>query len=193
MRLSLFWRVFAVNAGLLGGIAVLLLVTPVEINSPISTTQALIVVGGLAITLVTDALLLRRSFMPLEQLARRMETVDLLRPGQRLPVGSGDEVGRVVAAFNQMLDRLESERHESGRRVLAAQEAERIGHRPRPARRGRPAADGRAPAAELDRRDSAHAPWRDRRGPAGGSPRPRRGAADLERAATGDARAPRVS
>ena len=65
--------------------------------------------------------------MPLERLARHMETVDLLRPGQRLPVGSGDEVGRVVAAFNQMLDRLESERYENGRRVLAAQEAERIG------------------------------------------------------------------
>jgi two-component system sensor histidine kinase UhpB len=32
-----------------------------------------------------------------------------------------------VHAFNQMLDRLESERHRSARRVLAAQEAERVG------------------------------------------------------------------
>jgi two-component system, NarL family, sensor histidine kinase UhpB len=72
-------------------------------------------------------LLLRRAFTPLERLARRMDTVDLLRPGQRLPVGRGDEVGRVVTAFNHMLDRLESERHENGRRVLAAQEAERVG------------------------------------------------------------------
>jgi two-component system sensor histidine kinase UhpB len=127
VRLSLLWRVFAVNAGLLGGIAVLLLVSPVEIDSPIRTTQALIVVGGLAITLATNAILLRRAFMPLERLMRRMETVDLLRPGQRLPVGRGDEVGRVVSAFNHMLDRLESERQENGRRVLAAQETERIG------------------------------------------------------------------
>ena len=127
MDLSLFWRVFAVNAGLLGGIAVLLLVSPVEIDSPIRTTQALIVVGGLAITLATNATLLRRAVMPLERLARRMDTVDLLRPGQRLPVGRSDEVGRVVSAFNHMLDRLERERHENGRRVLAAQEAERIG------------------------------------------------------------------
>jgi two-component system sensor histidine kinase UhpB len=127
MALWLFWRVFAVNAGLLGGIAVLLLVSPVEIDSPIRTTQALIVVGGLAITLAANAILLRRAFMPLERLARRMDTVDLLRPGERLPVGSGDEVGRVVSAFNRMLDRLESERHENGSRVLAAQEAERIG------------------------------------------------------------------
>jgi len=127
VRLSLFWRVFAVNAGLLVGIAVLLLVSPVEIDSPIRATQAMIVVGGLAITLVTSAVLLRRAFMPLERLARRMDTVDLLRPGQRLPVGRSDEVGRVVSAFNHMLDRLERERHENGRRVLAAQEAERIG------------------------------------------------------------------
>jgi two-component system sensor histidine kinase UhpB len=56
-----------------------------------------------------------------------MEMVDLLRPGQRLQVLRHDEVGRVVAAFNRMLDRLERERQESGRRVLAAQEAERVG------------------------------------------------------------------
>ena len=64
---------------------------------------------------------------PLGQLARRMETVDLLRRGQRIDVQRDDEVGRVVRAFNRMLDRLESERQQSGRRVLAAQEAERVG------------------------------------------------------------------
>jgi two-component system sensor histidine kinase UhpB len=53
--------------------------------------------------------------------------VDLLRPGQRLRVLRHDEVGRVVVAFNRMLDRLEQERQESARRVLAAQEAERVG------------------------------------------------------------------
>jgi two-component system, NarL family, sensor histidine kinase UhpB len=56
-----------------------------------------------------------------------METVDLLRPGQRLQVLRKDEISRVVIAFNRMLDRLESERQQSGRRILAAQEAERIG------------------------------------------------------------------
>jgi two-component system sensor histidine kinase UhpB len=38
-----------------------------------------------------------------------------------------DEVGRVVVAFNRMLDRLECERRQSSRRILAAQEDERIG------------------------------------------------------------------
>jgi two-component system, NarL family, sensor histidine kinase UhpB len=126
-RRSLFWRVFAVNAGLLGVIALLLLFSPVEIDAPIKPTQALIVLGGLVITVIANALLLRPVIAPLERLAQRMETVDLLRPGQRLPVSRSDEIGRVLAAFNRMLDRLERERQESGRRVLAAQEAERVG------------------------------------------------------------------
>jgi two-component system, NarL family, sensor histidine kinase UhpB len=126
-NISLFWRVFAVNAGLLAAIAVLLIVTPVTISAPIKLEHALIVISGLAITLAANLLLLRRSVAPLGQLARRMETVDLLHRGQRLDVQHDDEVGRVVRAFNRMLDRLESERQQSGRRVLAAQEAERVG------------------------------------------------------------------
>jgi two-component system sensor histidine kinase UhpB len=125
--LSVFWRVFAVNAGLLGVLAALLLLSPVEIHAPVRPTQAAIVLFALAVTLVANAYLLRRALGPLERLAQRMETVDLLRPGQRLQVLRSDEISRVVVAFNRMLDRLESERRESGRRVLAAQEAERVG------------------------------------------------------------------
>jgi two-component system sensor histidine kinase UhpB len=126
-RRSLFWRVFAVNVGLLGVVALLLLFSPVEIDAPIKRTQALIIVCGLAVTVIANAVLLRRVVQPLERLSQRMDTVDLLRPGQRLPVDRADEVGRVLAAFNRMLDRLERERQQSGRRVLAAQEAERVG------------------------------------------------------------------
>jgi two-component system, NarL family, sensor histidine kinase UhpB len=126
-RRSLFWRVLAVNGGLLAAIAALLLFSPVEIDAPIKPTQALIILGGLVVGVIANALLLRRVVEPLERLAQRMETVDLLRPGQRLAVDRGDEVGRVLAAFNRMLDRLERERQQSGRRVLAAQEAERVG------------------------------------------------------------------
>jgi two-component system sensor histidine kinase UhpB len=126
-RLPLYWRVFAVNASLLTVIAVLLIVTPVTISVPIGLTEAIVVVIGLLVTIVVNAVLLRRAFAPLGQLAKRMEMVDLLRPGQRLKVLRNDEVGRVVGAFNRMLERLEQERQESARRVLAAQEAERVG------------------------------------------------------------------
>jgi two-component system sensor histidine kinase UhpB len=125
--LSVFWRVFAVNAGLFGVLAALLLFSPIEIDAPIKPIQALIVVLGLVVTLVANVYLLRRALAPLERLAQRMETVDLLRPGQRLQVLRKDEISRVVVAFNRMLDRLERERQQSGRRILAAQEAERVG------------------------------------------------------------------
>ena len=59
-NIPLFWRVFAVNGGLLAAIAVLLIVTPVEISAPIKLEQALIIVVGLAITLAANALLLRQ-------------------------------------------------------------------------------------------------------------------------------------
>src|SRR3954451_19214242 len=126
-RLPLYWRVFAVNASLLTSVAVLLIVSPITISFPIALTEAIVVVIGLAVTITVNGVLLRRAFEPLARMAQRMSTVDLLRPGQRLLVVRDDEVGRVVVAFNRMLDRLESERQESARRTLAAQEAERVG------------------------------------------------------------------
>ncbi len=124
---SIFWRVFAVNAGLLGLLAALLLFSPVEIDAPVRPTQAVVILVALGATLLASAMLLRRALVPLGHLARRMETVDLLHPGQRLEVLRDDEISRVVIAFNQMLDRLEDERRASGLRILAAQEAERVG------------------------------------------------------------------
>ena len=55
-----------------------------------------------------------------------MHQVDPLAPGQRIDATGGDEeVVALAEAFNEMLDRLEGERRDSGRRALAAQEAER--------------------------------------------------------------------
>jgi two-component system sensor histidine kinase UhpB len=125
--LPLYWRVFVVNAGLLTAIAVVLVVTPITISFPIAVFEGIGVLVGLLVTIGVNALLLRHAFAPLARLAQRMETVDLLRPGQRLQVLRDDEIGSVVTTFNRMLDRLEAERQESGRRVLAAQEAERLG------------------------------------------------------------------
>jgi two-component system sensor histidine kinase UhpB len=119
--------VFAVNACFLALVARLLIVTAVRICAPFAVTEAALVLLVVAIALLVNAVLLRRVFTPLERLVRRMEVVDPLRPGERLAVERDDEIGRVVGAFNRMLDRLESERRESAARVLAAQEAERLG------------------------------------------------------------------
>jgi len=125
--LPLYWRVFAVNAALLTAIAIVLVVAPVTISFPIAVFEAVGIFAGLVVTIAVNALLLRHAFAPLARMVERMETVDLLRPGQRLQVFRDDEIGSAITTFNRMLDRLETERQESGRRVLAAQEAERVG------------------------------------------------------------------
>ncbi|CAL9357602.1 HAMP domain-containing sensor histidine kinase [Streptomyces sp. enrichment culture] len=122
---SLYWRIFGLNAVVLGLATALLLWAPVTVSVPILLTEAVILVGGLAVMLVANATLLRIGLAPLDRVTRLMATVDLLRPGQRLPVHGGGEVSDLVSTFNAMLDRLEKERAASSARAILAQEAER--------------------------------------------------------------------
>ena len=125
--MSLFWRIFLLNAVVLGFATALLLWAPVTVSVPILLTEAVVLVVGMSVMLVANGALLRWGLAPLERLTRLMTTVDLLRPGQRLPVAGsgGGEVPELIRTFNAMLDRLEHERATSTARVLTAQEAER--------------------------------------------------------------------
>ncbi|MBQ1099537.1 sensor histidine kinase [Streptomyces sp. b94] len=123
--MSLFWRIFGLNAVVLGFATALLLWAPVTVSVPVLLTEAVILVGGLGVMLVANGALLRWGLAPLDRLTKLMTTVDLLRPGQRLPVSGGGEVAELIRTFNAMLDRLEHERATSTARVLLAQEEER--------------------------------------------------------------------
>jgi len=122
---SLFWRIFALNAVVLGSATALLLWAPVTVSVPVLLTEAVILVGGLVVMLVANAALLRIGLAPLDRLTRLMATVDLLRPGQRLPEGGHGQTAELIRTFNAMLERLEHERASSSARALSAQEAER--------------------------------------------------------------------
>jgi two-component system, NarL family, sensor histidine kinase UhpB len=122
---SLFWRIMLLNASVLVAATALLLFAPVTVSVPVLPAEALVLLAGLAAMLIANGVLLRVGLAPLERLTRLMSTVDLLRPGQRLPVTGGGEVAAVVRAFNEMLDRLETERGTSAARALSAQEAKR--------------------------------------------------------------------
>lgn len=119
------WRIFFVNAAILVAAAVALAFSPATVSFPIALTEGIVLTVGLIAILLVNLFLIRRSFAPLERLTRLMRRVDLLQPGQRVEVSGPEEVRELGAVFNEMLDRLERERHESGWDALKAQEEER--------------------------------------------------------------------
>ncbi|MEU4641769.1 HAMP domain-containing sensor histidine kinase [Micromonospora sp. NPDC023814] len=122
--MSLFWRIFLLNAAVLVT-ATLLLLGPVTVSTPVLLTEAVVLTVGLAAMLVANAALLRVGLAPLRRLTRAMTTIDLLQPEPR-PVPAGQAgIAELIRAFNAMIDRLEAERATSAAAALSAQEAER--------------------------------------------------------------------
>jgi two-component system, NarL family, sensor histidine kinase UhpB len=112
---------------MLGNLAVVLAALVAVIAAgrvPDRAELALLAVGGVVL-LAVDALLVWRALAPLGRLRESMERIDPLQPGERLdgraPDGSPADLAR---SFNTMATRLEAERRESARRLLADREAE---------------------------------------------------------------------
>lgn len=124
-RTSLYVRVVAINAAIVAAATLVLALTPATVGYPIALGEAIVLLLGVLVVAVANALVLRISFGALAGVVKRMETADLLRPQQRLPEVGGPEVRTVVEGVNQMLARLEAERRASSRRTLAALEGER--------------------------------------------------------------------
>jgi two-component system, NarL family, sensor histidine kinase UhpB len=127
-RLSLLWWVFLANGAVLVVALLLLTFSPITIDAPIETEQFLLLLAGFVVMLALNLVLLRRVLSPLSKLTEAMSSVDPERPGRRLSdVDPRSAEGEALSdAFNAMLDRLESARHEAARTALAAQEAERL-------------------------------------------------------------------
>jgi two-component system, NarL family, sensor histidine kinase UhpB len=117
--IPLFWRLFVPNACVLVVACVVLIVEP-------ANGRIVALVGGLAIMLAVNLLLMRRAFSPLTRLMTTMNRVDPLRPGERVPVvGPPSEVTVLAREFNAMLDRIETERRDSAHRMSVAEDNER--------------------------------------------------------------------
>jgi two-component system, NarL family, sensor histidine kinase UhpB len=127
-EVSLLWRVFAANALVFIVAAALLAWTPVTVHRVATPSELVVLAIGVVLMLTIDFVLLRRTLGPLRRLAATMGAIDPAQPGRRADSfdRTGGEVLALAGALNAMLDRLEGERRESGRRVLAAQEEERI-------------------------------------------------------------------
>jgi two-component system, NarL family, sensor histidine kinase UhpB len=123
--LPLFWRVFATNASAMLLAFTALVLAPVTVSVPIGVGELIVLAVGLVMVLLMNLLLLRPAFRPLDELAEAMRRHDPLAPGERVPVGGEPDTAALAQAFNEMLDRLESERRESARQALRVLEGER--------------------------------------------------------------------
>jgi two-component system, NarL family, sensor histidine kinase UhpB len=104
-----------------------LILSPGTLTEPIALRELGIFAAALAVMVAANLVVTRRLVAPLEELVRVMRAVDLMKPGSRVSVGGGpSEATELAETFNSMLDRIEAEREESMRRVLGAQEAERL-------------------------------------------------------------------
>jgi two-component system, NarL family, sensor histidine kinase UhpB len=124
----LFLRVVAVNAVLLvlACVGTLLVIEPRRFSS-IAAEETALVVAVLGAVAFLNVALLRHVFSPLERMAALARRFDPRRTGQRVPLADTEsEVTDVARAFNEMLERLEHERRATSRRVLEAQEGERL-------------------------------------------------------------------
>ena len=124
--MTLFRRLFLAYAVVLAVAVAVLVLAPITVSVPTAIKELAIILVGFIAMLLAYRVLLHRALAPLERLTGLMRRVDPLEPGQRLVAPDADEeVAALAEAFNDMLDRLEGERRDSGRRALMAQEAER--------------------------------------------------------------------
>ena len=123
--LPLFWRVFAANAGVLLLAFAALVFAPITVSVPVGASELVVLATGLVALLAANLALLRPAFAPLDELAETMRQHDPLEPGRRAEVSGDPDVVALAQTFNDMLDRLESERRDSARQALMVQEAER--------------------------------------------------------------------
>ncbi len=124
-RLPLYWQVCLINGALFLAATLTLALSPARVSAPVLPREGAVLLGGLAVMLVTNALLLRASLRPVDRVVHEMESVDHLHSGDRLPELGEGPGGRLGRTYNAMLDRLDAERTASTARAVAAQEAER--------------------------------------------------------------------
>jgi len=113
-------------AVVVAGVLTVLVLTPRHLGS-VAWEEPLILIVTFGVLAALNMLALRRLLTPLERLAALTRSVDPSRPGERMAVaGPPSEATELAAAFNEMLERLESERAERTGAILAAQESERL-------------------------------------------------------------------
>jgi two-component system sensor histidine kinase UhpB len=125
----LLYRVAGINALLVIAAVTLtiLVLAPGKISVLALDEELMVVLAAVALVVLANVYLLRRVIGPLQALTAFARGVDYATLGRRIPAAEPtSEADELALTFNEMLERLESERRESTGRVLQAQEAERL-------------------------------------------------------------------
>lgn len=123
-HLPLFWTICLINGAVLVVGALVLVLSPARVSSDPVPSEVVVVGIGLAVVLVTNALMIRWALAPLQRLIVRLADIDRLEPTHLPEEGSGPVRG-IAEGVNGLLVRLAEERRAGDARALAAQEAER--------------------------------------------------------------------
>ncbi|MGI8506581.1 MAG: HAMP domain-containing sensor histidine kinase [Solirubrobacteraceae bacterium] len=127
--LPLLQRVAGLNALLaLAAVTITAVVlAPRKVSSFAVDEEVVVLVAAVGLVVLVNVYLLRRVVGPVQALTALARRVDLTSPGQRIAAAEPtSEAGELAVTFNEMLERLQTERWEAIGRVLAAQEAERL-------------------------------------------------------------------
>lgn len=127
--IPLLQRVAGLNVLLVLAAVVITVVVlaPRKISSFAVDEEIVVLVAAVGLVVLANVYLLRRVVGPVQALTALARRVDLTSPGQRIPAARPtSEAGELAVTFNEMLQRLQTERWEATGRVLAAQEAERL-------------------------------------------------------------------
>ena len=122
---GLFRRVVLINGLVFTFGTLVLAMSPATVSGTVQLAEIPVLLIGLAVVVGANALLLRSSLAPLDRLAASMRGVDLLQHTDRVDDPGDGDLHHLMASFNAMLDRLETERASSSALALTAQENER--------------------------------------------------------------------
>lgn len=122
LSMSLFWRVCLINGSVRPGTTALVL-SPATVSTRPVMSELVVLVVGLTVTVVVNALLLRTVLAPLDRWPAPWTASTCANPNP--PRRGRLRPGPPARRLNAMLERLENERATSTARALRAQEAER--------------------------------------------------------------------
>src|SRR5262249_27609065 len=85
VAMTLFWRVFTINADMLLLATLALALSPTTVSADLHVIETLVLSAKVLVLVALNVMLLQRTFTPLERLTALMRHVDPMLPKQHLP------------------------------------------------------------------------------------------------------------